>query len=61
VAGNLARQPAMRTVQHRVSGPLVGADALHERAMYVGMPVTDDAPAHLVPEAITAFAAEVGA
>ncbi len=61
VAGNLARQPAMRTVQHRVSGPLAGADALHERAMYVGMPVTDDAPAHLVREAITAFAAEVDA
>ena len=60
VAGNLARQPGMQRVAHRVAGPLTGADALHVRAMYVGMPVTDDAPAHLVPEAIDAFAREVG-
>lgn len=59
VAGNLARQPGMQGVEHRVAGPLTGADALHTRAMYVGMPVTDDAPAHLVPEAIDAFAREV--
>lgn len=59
VAGNLARQPGLARVPHRVVGDLVGADALHERAMYVGMPVTDEAPAHLVPEAIEAFAQEV--
>lgn len=61
VAGNLARQPGLMRVSHRIAGDLKGADALHTRAMYVGMPVTDDAPAHLVPEAIEAFAAEVGA
>lgn len=61
VAGNLARQPGMARVDHRIAGDLTGADALHARAMYVGMPVTDDAPAHLVPEAIDAFAAEVAA
>ncbi len=61
VAGNLARQPGMQVVRHRVSGALPGADALHTRAMYVGIPVTDNAPAHLVPEAIVDFAAQVGA
>ncbi len=61
VTGNLARQPGMQVVCHRVSGALPGADALHTRAMYVGIPVTDNAPAHLVPEAIVDFAAQVGA
>ena len=37
VAGNLARQPALRHVVHRIAGPLLGADLLHERAMYVGI------------------------
>jgi CDP-6-deoxy-D-xylo-4-hexulose-3-dehydrase len=37
VAGNLARQPAMRRVPHRVAGPLAGADAIHDRGLYVGI------------------------
>ncbi len=61
VAGNLARQPAMSTIEHRVAGSLAGADYLHARAMYVGVPVVDRAPTHLVPEALEAFALEVAA
>jgi dTDP-4-amino-4,6-dideoxygalactose transaminase len=37
LAGNLARQPAMRKVKHRIVGPLTGADILHDRGLYVGL------------------------
>jgi CDP-6-deoxy-D-xylo-4-hexulose-3-dehydrase len=60
VAGNLARQPALRHVPHRIAGPLTGADTLHERAMYVGIhPQVDDADVALLVELIDRFAAEV--
>lgn len=60
VAGNLARQPALGAVKHRVAGPLTGADRLHERAIYVGIhPGLSDAQIALLPEALDAFAREV--
>lgn len=44
LAGNLARQPALSGLPHRIAGPLAGADWLHERAIYVGLHpgVTED-------------------
>jgi CDP-4-dehydro-6-deoxyglucose reductase, E1 len=62
VAGNLARQPALGRMAHRVAGPLAGADLLHERAIYVGLHprLTDDQVAYL-PVVIEEFAREVGA
>lgn len=58
VAGNLARQPALRHVPHRVAGPLQGADALHERAMYVGIhPNQSDEDVALLVDLLDEFAA----
>ncbi len=60
VAGNLARQPALRRLPHRVAGTLSGADLLHERAIYVGLHprLTDEQVAYL-PQALDEFALEV--
>jgi len=56
VAGNLARQPAMRKVKHRIAGPLMGADFLHENALYVGLHpgLTDDQVGYL-PQVLAGF------
>ena len=60
VAGNLARQPAMRRVAHRLAGPLDGADALHERAIYIGIhPTLSDGQIGYFSETLDRFAAEV--
>jgi len=60
VAGNLARQPALALVPHRVSGPLPGADLLHERAIYVGIhPLLTDHQIATLPEALDVLAREV--
>jgi CDP-6-deoxy-D-xylo-4-hexulose-3-dehydrase len=57
VAGNLARQPALRHVAHRVAGPLDGANLLHDFAMYVGIhPNVSDADSQRMVEMIDAFA-----
>jgi len=37
VAGNIARQPAMKRLRWKQSGPFVGADLLHERGLYIGI------------------------
>ena len=61
VAGNLAHQPAMKRVPHRLAGPLSGADLLHERALYVGIhPCLTEAQIALLPEALDDFAREAG-
>ncbi len=62
VAGNLARQPALRRLPHRVAGPLTGADLLHERAIYVGIHprLTDEQIASL-PPLLHEFARDPGA
>jgi CDP-6-deoxy-D-xylo-4-hexulose-3-dehydrase len=56
LAGNLARQPALAGLPHRIAGPLAGADWLHERAIYVGLhpSLTDDQIACLT-EALDEF------
>ncbi|MBM4344111.1 MAG: DegT/DnrJ/EryC1/StrS family aminotransferase [Deltaproteobacteria bacterium] len=60
VAGNLARQPALGLVPHRVAGPLHGAETLHERAMYIGIhPNIGLDEVACVADAIDAFAADV--
>ncbi len=57
VAGNLARQPALRHVPHRIAGPLDGANVLHERAMYVGIhPNLAQADIAVLVQAIDQFA-----
>ena len=60
VAGNLARQPALKRLPHRIAGPLTGADRLHERAIYVGIHpgLTDEAIA-LLPAILDEFSREV--
>ena len=60
VAGNLARQPALRRLPHRIAGPLTGADRLHDRAIYVGIHpgLTDEAIA-LLPAILDEFSREV--
>ena len=58
VAGNLARQPAMARVKHRIAGPLTGADILHERGGYIGihpLPLSDHELA-LLPQLMRDFA-----
>jgi CDP-6-deoxy-D-xylo-4-hexulose-3-dehydrase len=57
LAGNLARQPALAGLRHRVAGPLPGADLVHERGLYVGLHpgLTEDDLA-VLPEAIEGFA-----
>ncbi len=62
VAGNLARQPALGRIAHRVAGPLSGADRLHEQAIYVGLhPGLTDAQVVYFAETLDAFAREVAA
>jgi CDP-6-deoxy-D-xylo-4-hexulose-3-dehydrase len=36
ICGNLARQPAMRHLEHRTPAPLLGADAVMDRGLYWG-------------------------
>ena len=44
ISGNLVRQPAMRDLEHRVSGSLAGADAIMDRGIYWGTdPLMTDA------------------
>lgn len=43
IAGNLARQPALRDEKRVLSGHLPGADAVHDRAFYLGLASHDDA------------------
>ncbi len=38
VGGNLARHPAFRKYRNMVQGPLPGADAIHDRGFYCGLP-----------------------
>lgn len=57
VAGNLARQPALAHMAHRIAGPLPGADALHERGLYLGIhPNQSDADIAWLGEVLRAFA-----
>lgn len=42
IAGNLARQPALLEEHRVLTGPLPGADAIHDRAFYVGLASEDD-------------------
>ena len=37
ICGNMARQPAMQHVRHRVAGPLLGADEIMFKGLYWGM------------------------
>lgn len=60
VAGNLARQPAMRAAPHRAADDLPGAQLLHERAIYVGIhSYMSDTELALIPQLLNEFAAEV--
>jgi CDP-6-deoxy-D-xylo-4-hexulose-3-dehydrase len=36
VTGNFTRQPVCRRLEHTVSGPLIGADLVHDHGLYVG-------------------------
>lgn len=42
IAGNLARQPAVMADQRVICGDLPGADAVHDRAFYIGLASFDD-------------------
>jgi CDP-6-deoxy-D-xylo-4-hexulose-3-dehydrase len=59
VAGNLARQPALSRVPHRVAGPLPGADLIHEQGLYVGIhPGLGDNEVAFLADALRSFAKE---
>jgi CDP-6-deoxy-D-xylo-4-hexulose-3-dehydrase len=36
ITGNFARQPVLRHLDHTIADPLAGADAVHDRALFVG-------------------------
>lgn len=43
VAGNLARQPAVKAhIEHITTGPLPGADTIHDQGFYIGTPSHDE-------------------
>jgi CDP-6-deoxy-D-xylo-4-hexulose-3-dehydrase len=42
IAGNLARQPAVMADKRVIGGDLPGADAVHDRAFYIGLASFDD-------------------
>ncbi len=42
IAGNLARQPALQEEPRVLTGDLPGADAVHDRAFYLGLASEDD-------------------
>lgn len=42
IAGNLARQPALQDESRIIAGDLPGADAVHDRAFYIGLTSQDD-------------------
>ncbi len=55
LGGNLVRQPAYLGLEHRISGPLDGADRVTEAALWVGChPRMTDAAADWVAESILA-------
>lgn len=42
IAGNLAKQPAVRNDERVITGPLPGADLVHESGFYIGLASFDD-------------------
>jgi CDP-6-deoxy-D-xylo-4-hexulose-3-dehydrase len=42
IAGNIARQPALLEEKRVIGGALPGADAVHDRAFYIGLASHDD-------------------
>jgi CDP-6-deoxy-D-xylo-4-hexulose-3-dehydrase len=36
ITGNFARQPVLRHIDHSIAGDLAGADAVHDRGLFVG-------------------------
>jgi CDP-6-deoxy-D-xylo-4-hexulose-3-dehydrase len=56
VAGNMARQPALQKIKHRIAGPLTGANFLHDHACYVGIhPQMTSEQIDLLPEVLREF------
>lgn len=56
ICGNMARQPAMAQVRHRVSGKLSGADEIMDRGLYWGLhPGFGDAEIKFIAEKIGMF------
>jgi CDP-6-deoxy-D-xylo-4-hexulose-3-dehydrase len=63
VGGNLARQPVMRHVPHRIAGPLTNADCLHRNGFMVGnhadlTPVQEDYLVECIGEFIARHAVQ---
>jgi CDP-6-deoxy-D-xylo-4-hexulose-3-dehydrase len=55
-AGNLARQPAMRRLPHRIPGSLRGADQIMDRALFWGnSPAMSDADVDAVARTVKGF------
>ena len=56
IAGNLARQPAARLFPGLASGPLRGADAVHDRGLYVGLsPMFQDSAIDRLIDVLASF------
>jgi len=60
ISGNMARQPALANVPHRVSGALRGADIITDRGLLWGAhPMMTDAEVNYVAEVVLGARAEV--
>jgi CDP-6-deoxy-D-xylo-4-hexulose-3-dehydrase len=56
ICGNLARQPALQHVRHRIAGPLDGADAVMDRGLYWGShPSMSEADVQYVKDTVKGF------
>lgn len=53
ICGNLARQPAFKTIKHRVAGSLSGADKVHDCGLFWGShPMMSDAEVDYVVDVV---------
>ncbi len=56
ICGNMARQPAMAHVRHRVVGPLQGADRIMDAGLYFGLhPNSSDEDLEFIAEAVRRY------
>ncbi|HUF18282.1 MAG TPA: DegT/DnrJ/EryC1/StrS family aminotransferase [Thermoanaerobaculia bacterium] len=56
ICGNLARQPALQHVRHRIAGSLDGADAVMDRGLYWGShPSMSEADVQYVADTVKGF------
>ena len=56
ICGNLARQPAFKTINHRISGTLTGADEVMDKGLFWGShPIMTDSEVQYVSKTVKDF------